>query len=422
MDELKNLTETELAKQLSASLTRLADSKEKSEIEQLTHDLQTHQIELEMQNRELREAQHKLEESRNSYVDLYDFAPVSYLSLDERGIIREINLTGATMLGLERARIIGKPFSSFLERGEQSKFFKHIKTAFQSKDNVIDEVQLHQKGNSSVTAQIESRCFDIDLDESRLCRIIVTDISERKRWENELLNAKDESESANRAKTQFLSSMSHELRTPLNAILGFSQLLEMNEKDEQKRKNILEVIEAGNHLLKLITQVLDLAKIESGNVELSIKNYSLNKILNECLSMIKPFTDKHEIQIDENVSSFPDTNISVDEMRFKQVILNLLSNAIKYNSEKGKVTINCSSNDKNMLCLSITDVGKGFTPEQLTHLFEPFERFGAANSHIEGTGLGLVIAKDLIVSMGGTITVESEIRKGSRFIIEVPLS
>ncbi|MBE9525343.1 MAG: PAS domain-containing sensor histidine kinase [Proteobacteria bacterium] len=248
------------------------------------------------------------------------------------------------------------------------------------------------------------------------------DITPRKQTEEALVNAKNEAENANLAKSQFLSSMSHELRTPLNAILGFSQLLEMDEKDEKKRKNIQEVIKGGNHLLNLINQMLDLVKIESGNVELSIGNHSLHKMLNDSLSMIKPFADKHAIQIDDKVSSLPDINISVDEMRFKQVLLNFLSNAIKYNSEKGKVTIDCSSNDKNMFYLSITDTGKGFTADQLSHLFEPFERFEAENSNIEGTGLGLVIAKDLIDLMGGNITVESVLGKGSCFIIQIPLS
>ena len=232
---------------------------------------------------------------------------------------------------------------------------------------------------------------------------------------------KDDAERANHVKSQFLSNMSHELRTPLNAVLGFSQLLEMNEKDEEKKKNIQEIIVGGNHLLELINEILDLSKIESGNMELSIENHSLNKILNNTISMMKPFADKHAIQIDDKVSSLPDININIDEMRFKQVLLNLLSNAIKYNSEKGNVTIDCSSNDKNMFSLSITDTGKGFTVEQLSHLFEPFERFGVENSHIEGTGLGLLITKNLIELMGGTITVESELGKGSRFIIHVPL-
>ena len=248
---------------------------------------------------------------------------------------------------------------------------------------------------------------------------------EKEKRAAELVIALEQTELANgenEAKSQFLSSISHELRTPLNAIIGFSQLLEIDEEDEEKRKHIQEVLRAGDHLLELINQTLDLAKIESGNLDLSIENHSVHIILNDSLAMIKPFADKHAIQIDDKVSSLPDINISVDNMHFKQILLNVLSNAIKYNSEKGKVTIDCSSNDKNMLCLSITDIGKGFTAKQLSHLFEPFERFGAENSHIEGTGLGLVIAKDLIELMGGTITVESELGKGSRFIIQVPLS
>ena len=226
---------------------------------------------------------------------------------------------------------------------------------------------------------------------------------------------------ANKAKSKFLLSMSHELRTPLNAVLGFSQLIELSTKDEMIIEHNQQIMDAGNYLLELINEILDLSKIESGNENLSIKNHCLNIILNYALTMIKPLADKYSIQIDDKVSSFPEINVNVDEIRFMQVLLNILSNAIKYNKEKGNVTID-SSFTNNMLCLSISDTGVGLTPEQLDNLFTPFERFGAKNSHIEGTGIGLVITKDLVELMGGRLIVESEVGNGSRFIIQVPLA
>ena len=251
---------------------------------------------------------------------------------------------------------------------------------------------------------------------------IVEDISKRVEAESALISARDEANHANKAKSQFLSSMSHELRTPLNAILGFSQLISMDEENDLKKQNINEIINAGDHLLELINEVLDLSKIESGNVELNINSHSFKKIFNNARVMIGPLADNHAIQIDAKMSSLPDINVTVDEMRFKQVLLNILSNAIKYNSENGKVVIDCSTTDEKMLLISVTDSGVGLTPEQQSNLFTPFERFGAENSHIEGTGLGLVISKELIELMGGKMGVESVIGKGSRFWIEVPIA
>jgi len=237
----------------------------------------------------------------------------------------------------------------------------------------------------------------------------------------ELNESKKTADLANRAKSDFLSSMSHELRTPLNAILGFAQLLEMEESDDSKKENISEIIQGGNHLLELVNEILDLSKIESGKVELSVNSHNLNELLNRSLSFIKPIVNQNSIQIDNKISSSSDFTINVDETRFLQVLLNLLSNAIKYNSENGKVTIDCSPIDGNMLYISVTDTGAGLTPEQQRQLFTPFERVGAEKSKIKGTGLGLVISKNLIELMGGEMGAESQVGKGSCFWMQVPL-
>ena len=238
----------------------------------------------------------------------------------------------------------------------------------------------------------------------------------------DLKAARDEAERANRIKSEFLSNMSHELRTPLNSIIGFSQLIEFETKEEETKQGVHEILESGNHLLGLINEILDLSKIESGKVMLSIQSYSLKKLLKNCLFTIKPVAAKASIEIVNNADVSSDVNIKVDEMRFKQVLLNLLSNAIKYNSDNGKVIVECFSNEDDSIRLSIADTGSGLTLDQQSHLFKSFERVGADQSNIEGTGLGLVISKRLIESMGGSIGVESEAGKGSRFWIQIPLA
>ncbi len=256
--------------------------------------------------------------------------------------------------------------------------------------------------------------------------------SERKIVEVELAEAKKEADFANRAKSEFLSSMSHELRTPMNAISGFAQLLMMeatNKLDDVQKSNVKEIIYASNHLLELINEILNLAKIESGNVELSVETVSYSKVVTECLSLMKQMIDKRNIkmyyqfngeEIFQNDITSLEVYMHVDRMRFKQILLNLLSNAVKYNVDSGCITIACDvSND--IVRISIVDSGKGISEEGQNELFKSFSRLGQENGNIEGTGIGLVITKKLVELMGGNIGIDSELNKGSTFWVEFPL-
>ncbi len=653
--------------------------------EELLHELHVYQVELEMQNEELRQAQVELEKSRDRYVDLYDFAPVGYLTLTRDAMIAEVNLTGAALLGIERKKLLQRRFAHLvaaedndrwnrffvsvlqhderescelvLKRGNDSVFYAHIDclhmksasggnsvriaftdiserkqieeeqklldqrlrdqqfytrsliesnidalmttdpsgiitdvnkqmealtgctrdeligapfknyftdpdlaeagiklvlsekkvtdyeltarardgketvvsynaTTFYDRDRVLQGVfaaarditerkqtemalrdsnrllefsmQLSHMGSwdfnlvdHTATRTLEhDRIFGYEsllphwnydkflehvLPEDRLevdclfngaiaaqkdlnfqCRIrridgtvrwilvagehqrddknaiwrmsgIVQDITERNRQDQvlqgkniELESARSMADKANLAKSDFLSSMSHELRSPLNAILGFAQLMESDSPPAtpSQQKSIAHILQAGWHLLKLINEILDLATIESGKVPISQEPVSLAEIMLECQGMIELKAQQRGIKL-----AFPQFDIPLyvcaDRTRLKQVLINLLSNAIKYNTKQGKVEVRCVENTSRRIRISIEDSGAGLPPEQMAQLFQPFNRLGQDAGSEEGTGIGLVLSKQLVELMGGTIGVRSTVGVGSVFWFEL---
>ena len=249
---------------------------------------------------------------------------------------------------------------------------------------------------------------------------VMQDISERKLIESKLHGAIAFAEKANHAKSDFLSSMSHELRTPLNAILGFAQLLESSKPPPTSAQTlrIEQIIKAGWYLLELINEILDLALIESGKVSLSRESVSLISVIQECQAMMEPQAQQRDIKL--TFRPFDNTwFVYADRTRLKQVLINLLSNAIKYNREHGTIEVSCSSNTLGHLRISIKDSGSGLSTEHLTQLFQPFNRLGQEYGSEEGTGIGLVVTKQLVELMSGSIGVESTVGVGSEFWIKL---
>jgi signal transduction histidine kinase/CheY-like chemotaxis protein len=248
------------------------------------------------------------------------------------------------------------------------------------------------------------------------------DVTDRNRNQAALIEAKTMAEKASKAKTEFLSSMSHELRTPLNAILGFSQLFEYDQSlGEQRQSNAQAINNAGQHLLKLIDEILDLSRIESGNIDISMEAVSLEVVINESLSWVADMAESRKVNINFDASPCRDIIVEADAIRLKQVFLNLMSNAVKYNCEGGSVNITCAPGLNDCIRISIADTGPGISADRISQLFKPFNRLGAEFSGVEGTGIGLVITRQLIHLMKGELEVDSSPGEGSTFTVQFQL-
>jgi PAS domain S-box-containing protein len=249
--------------------------------------------------------------------------------------------------------------------------------------------------------------------------IVSRDMTARIVSEQRLRDAREAAEQASRTKSEFLSRMSHELRTPLNSILGFAQLLQMDELPDEQAEAVAHILRAGRHLLDLIDEVLDIARIESGHLELVMTAVSIPGIVNDAVELTGLMAGDAEVEVRVDIDPESDVLIDADRQRLLQVLLNLLSNAVKYNQPGGQVTVSCHSSAPGRVRIVVADTGQGIRPEDVDRVFIPFDRLGAEQSGVEGTGVGLALSQHLVQRMGGQIGFKSVPEVGSSFFVEL---
>jgi PAS domain S-box-containing protein len=282
------------------------------------------------------------------------------------------------------------------------------------------EGELRQRAKDGRVLEISARwALQRDSDGEPLSVLEINrDITAEKRSADELRGARDAAEQASTAKSEYLSRMSHELRTPLAAMLGFSDLLEMREPREDQVQAIEAIQRAGSHLLSLVNDVLDIARIEAGRESLSLEPVDVRAVLEECAGLVARAAADRSVQLSVRMDEEDELFVRADRQRLIQVMLNLLTNAIKYGNAGGQVVISAVAGPE-AVDIAVSDDGPGMSEEQQARLFQPFERLGAERSYVQGTGLGLALSRQLSAAMGGTITVQSAEGAGATFTVRL---
>ena len=367
----------------------------------------------------------KLRASEEKFRFLFDTIPDAIFIHDLKGRFIQINSIACERLGYSNEELLKMTVKEIDSPEFAAKVPANLNKLLETGRIVIESAHVRQDG-TVIPVEISSRI--IEYAGNPVVMSVARDMTERKKFEEELIKAKTEADRASIAKSEFLSRMSHELRTPMNSILGFAQLMDMGELTPAHKKGVDHILKSGKHLLDLINEVLDLSRIEAGQLSVSLEPVRLYGIISETLDIVRPLAAGQNITLEFPESTFNNFHVKADRQKLKQVLLNLINNAVKFNREGGEVKVACEAGSKekgvgmNTVRISVIDTGKGIAPDEIQKLFNPFQRIGAEISEVEGTGLGLTVAKKLIEAMGGTIGVESEVGVGSTFWIELPRS
>jgi PAS domain S-box-containing protein len=392
-----------------------AEEKSGLSIEEIQQELQVHQIELEMQNEELRRTQHELEASRDRYVRLFDFAPVSYLTLSEHGLIVEANLTTSKLLGVDRQHLINSRLVQNVATEDRDRWHRFFIQAKKSSREQSCELTLLRKDHSLV--QIHLVFQQMNGAKGPEYQIMLVDLTER-------ILAKKAADVAIQAKADFLANMSHEIRTPLNGILGITYLLRLSNCTPKQIEQLDKISRSGNHLLGLINDILDLSKIDAGKLVLEEQDFTLTKLLSNITAMFDNAVAAKGLSLLIKISDLPKV-LHGDFNRLSQALVNYLSNAVKF-TEHGSITLQGrvieETKEGYLLRFEVIDTGIGILPEDQARLFNAFEQADNTTTRkYGGTGLGLAINRRLALLMSGDVGVKSTPGKGSTFWLDVQL-
>lgn len=362
---------------------------------------------------ELNLAREALSESQARNTAILQGTSDAFVTADAEGHILDCNRATGQMFGLDPRNVVE---GTLQDLGVSQDTLQGVKEGVAAPGVVSRKFESRYERQEGECLDLEVSVVPLEIEGCRQFSWHMRDITEQKQNELALLQKTEEAERANKAKSEFLSRMSHELRTPLNAILGFSQLLQRRKLSERDADSVNLIHKAGGHLLDLINEVLDLARIESGKFVCSIEPVEATCVVDEVTNLTRNAAEEKGVQLE--VTRPEGLHVKADRQRLKQILLNLVSNAIKYNKPEGQVWVSCEVQGDEVL-FQVRDSGKGISRKNLKKLFSPFERLGEENGSEEGTGIGLALSQSLAMLMGSEITVESEEGQGSNFSLRL---
>jgi PAS domain S-box-containing protein len=364
----------------------------------------------------LEESRRKLQAALDANQLIMDNSQDVICTVSEDGRFLSVNAACEELWGYKTDELLGRRYIELVFEEDRPKTEAAAKSLLAS-GKITDFVNRYVRKDGTLVDVLWSAAWSA---KDRIMFCVAHDVTDRARIEKALREAKEEADRANHAKSDFLSRMSHELRTPLNSILGFGQLLDRQSPTETQRPRIRYILSAGRHLLNLINEVLDISRIEAGTLQLSVEPVCLEEAIGEALDLMRPLAAERTIALATNCSLDTATYVLADRQRLKQVLLNLLSNAVKYTAVQGSVTVSFAESGQELTRISVRDTGAGIPVEKLARLFTPFDRLGAEQSAVEGTGLGLALCQRLVQAMNGSIGVSSTLGNGSTFWLDLP--